>query len=33
MTDMAAKRRKIDFECRAFNDKWTEEYFYCADYL
>ena len=28
MTDIAAKRRKIDFERRAFNDKWTEEYIF-----
>ena len=25
---MASKRRKIDAECRVFNDKWTEEYFF-----
>ena len=24
---MLAKRRKVDDECRSFNDKWTEKYF------
>ena len=28
MTAIAPKRRKVDSECRAFNDKWTEEYFF-----
>ena len=25
---MAAKRRKVDSECRIFNEKWTEDYFF-----
>ena len=24
---MLTKRRKIDDECRSFNDEWTEKYF------
>ena len=24
---MLVKRRKVDDECRSFNDEWTEKYF------
>ena len=25
---MAAKKRKVDSECRVFNEKWGEKYFF-----
>ena len=25
---MATKRRKVDAECRGFNDEWTSKYFF-----